>query len=76
MASHAPRREGQSAMVNIDHRSTREQIERWRALAAEARQVASHIADHGAKRVMLEIALGYMRMANQAEDRLDENRRL
>jgi hypothetical protein len=42
---------------------------RWRALAAEARATAEQMTDADAKRVVLNIADGYERLAERAEAR-------
>jgi hypothetical protein len=43
--------------------------ERWHKLAAETRAIAAEMTDPDAKRVMLFIAEGYKRLAEQAEAR-------
>jgi hypothetical protein len=48
--------------------------ERWRKLAAETVAVAEEMTDPDAKRVMLFIAEGYKRLAEQAEARTHKTR--
>jgi hypothetical protein len=44
-------------------------VERWRALASEARAQAGQMTDAEAKRIMLNIAEGYDLLARHAESR-------
>ena len=44
-------------------------VERWRALASEARAQAEQMTDAEAKRIMLNIAEGYDLLARHAESR-------
>jgi hypothetical protein len=43
--------------------------ERWRALAAEALEVAAQLTDPTANRIMIAIAEAYLRLAGRAEER-------
>ena len=43
--------------------------ERWRALAAEALDVAQQLTDPTANRIMIAIAEAYLRLARRAEER-------
>jgi len=53
--------------------STRDDAEHWRRRAAEMRAVAKDIRDPS-KQTMLEIALGYDRLAQQADGRKSPKR--
>jgi hypothetical protein len=46
--------------------------ERWRSLAAEARAAADTMNDPVARRLMLDIAAGYERLADRAKSRASE----
>ncbi len=46
----------------------------WRSLAREARGVANTMTDPAAKRIMLNIAEGYERLATNAETRDKESK--
>jgi hypothetical protein len=44
---------------------------RWRALAAEAFEVAKELTDPAANRIMIAIAETYQRLAQRAEERAE-----
>jgi hypothetical protein len=46
---------------------------RWRALAAEALEVAKELTDPAANRFMIAIAEAYQRLAQRAEERTEES---
>jgi hypothetical protein len=46
-----------------------EDSKRWRALAAEALDVAAQMTDPDARTIMLDIAHGYLRLAEHLEAR-------
>jgi len=46
-----------------------DRAERWRALAAEALEVAKELTDPAANRIMIAIAEAYQRLAQRAEER-------
>ena len=48
-------------------------MERWRALAAEALDIAKQLTDPTAKQAMIAIAEKYMELAERAEGRSREN---
>ena len=48
---------------------------RWRALAAEALDVARQLSDPVAKKIMLVIAEKYQQLAERAEERRDKDNR-
>jgi hypothetical protein len=49
--------------------SDKDEVARWLALAAEARQVAAEMTDPTARAIMLKIADGYENLARRAEGR-------
>jgi hypothetical protein len=49
--------------------SEQDRPERWRALAAEALDVANELTDPTANRIMIAIAEAYLRLARRAEER-------
>jgi hypothetical protein len=49
--------------------SSRDEVARWLALAAEARTVAAEMTDPAAHAIMLKIADGYENLARRAEER-------
>jgi len=51
-----------------------EDVERWRALASEARNTAHEMTDPEAKRALLFIALAYKRLARGAQKREDDRK--
>jgi hypothetical protein len=55
-------------------RSLFDDPEHWRGRAEEARMIAGTMKDGDSRRILLEIAVGYERMAEQA-DRLKGERR-
>jgi hypothetical protein len=46
-----------------------EDSKRWRALAAEALDVAAQMTDPGARKIMLDIAHGYLSLTEHLEAR-------